>query len=106
MYIIILLFNLIGVISMNHVINNYKKKYNTLAIKYNKIYSDFVKYENNIEFDDRSSRNRLVQLRIEYAKFKINYKQLLNENLLLREENINLQYKLDQFVDKNSPVIV
>ena len=43
-----------------------------MIVKYNNLYSDFVKYENNIEINDRSSRNRLVELRIEYAKLKIN----------------------------------
>ena len=106
MYILFFLLNFLGLYSMNYVVSYDKHNYITLKNKYNNLQSDFLDYKFTLQTSDKSYKNRLVNLRLEYAKLKVNYKQLLNENLSLREENLDLKEDLKNFNDNNSPVLV
>jgi len=113
MYILFFLLNFLGLYSMNYVVSTNKRDYITLKYdyitlknKYNNLQSDFLDYKVTLETGDKSYKNRLVNLRLEYAQLKVNYKQLLNENLSLREENLDLKEDLKNLNDNNSPVLV
>jgi len=98
MYIIFFIISSISLYSVNYVINQFnnnnkilKIKYNNLQNRYKILDDNFNKYKYDTECCEKSFKNRLIALRIEYAKFKINYKQLQQENYNLRDENIELQ---------------
>ena len=106
MYIIIFLFSVLGLYSMSYISTIYKSDYVILKNNYNKLHSDFLQYQISNESTDKSYKNRLVNLRLEYAQLKVNYKQLLNENISLREENLDLKEDLKNWNNNDSPVIV
>tara|TARA_B100001094_G_scaffold110732_1_gene106621 strand:- start:752 stop:1087 length:336 start_codon:yes stop_codon:yes gene_type:complete len=101
MYIIFFLFSFLGLYSINYVLDNFNNDYKKLRNKYNDLEGEFIKYKIKVENDEKLYKPRFVNLRIEYAKFKINYKVLLNENLSLREENLELKDDVKNWTDKN-----
>ena len=106
MYILFFLLNILGLYSMSYVVSIYKDNYITLKNKYNNLQSDFLEYKVNLETSDKSYKNRLVNLRVEYAQLKVNYKELLNENLSLKEENLDLKEDFKNLNNNDSPVLV